>query len=593
MRLWWVGLLMLCSAFVGAQPYVIQNFDVTMKLSAKAELVVTEKIQVVFNESRRGIFRDIPIHYENRHGLTRSLFIDQISVTDENGAGQQIKITKEGEDVRIRIGDPDIFLPPGTQRTYMIYYRCRGMLNWFEKNEGWAPTAQLYWNITGDRWDTRIERASCKIEFPNVEGGKDLRARVFVGPYGSTLNQTIERLGGPFGNEQTRTRMTLASDRFETERTVPLDAYEGFTVVLDLPHDSIAKPAPLEAALMTLSGMWGLAIPLVVIPFGIFAWLKWGKDPAPGVMVVQYDPPDDISGPEAGTLLDDRVDRRDMSAAFFSLAVKGHLTIHPKEEGLIFKHRTAELRRTDKAGTADLDAFEQKLLRYLGSGGKVIDETDLRNDVAPHLTDLKSTLYQMLVTRGYYRHNPDSARGVTFGLGLLLVVGLGIVFTAISPFGNPVPSIIGGVIGLIVVGIFSSMMPKRTVMGARAHDQVRGFEEFVRRAQGDEMDWMAEHHPDMALFEKYLPHAIAFGLAREWAKRFEGSLTEMPSWYVAPGYHHFNPVYFSDDVMSISDSLGSAAATPPRSSGASGGGSGFSGGGFSGGGFGGGGGGSW
>jgi uncharacterized membrane protein YgcG len=594
MRLWWVVLIAFCASFVGAQPYVIERFDVEMTLSAKAELEVTERIQVVFNESRRGIFRDIPVHYENRHGLTRSLFIDSVSVTDQNGAGETTKLTREGEGIRIRIGDEDVFLVPGTRKTYVIRYRCRGMMNWFEQNEGWAPSAQLYWNVTGDRWDTTIQASSLKVNFPESEGGKDLRARVFVGPYGSVLNQILNKVGGPVEDHATGTRMTLGSREFKAERLTPLGAYEGFTIVLDLPYDAITKPSLVEAALMNLSGMWGLLIPLIILPLGLIAWFKYGRDPAAGVMVVAYDPPDDLSGPEAGTLLDETVDKRDISAAFFSLAIKGHLTIHPVEEGMIFKRRTAELRLTDKAETLGLDQLERQLLGYLKKGGKVIDETDLRHDVAPNLMTLKNTLYGMLVQRGYYRHSPDSARGITFGCGCGTVIATGILFTILNPFGSPIPSLIGGVIGMAIVLFFASHMPKRTFVGARAHDQVKGFEEFMRRAEGDELNWMAEHHPDMAMFEKYLPHAIAFGLAREWAKRFEGVLEAMPDWYVTSGHPHFNSIHFSRDIVSISDSIGSAAATPPRSEGGSGGGSGFSsGGGFSGGGFGGGGGGSW
>jgi uncharacterized membrane protein len=97
----------------------------------------------------------------------------------------------------------------------------------------------------------------------------------------------------------------------------------------------------------------------------------------------------------------------------------------------------------------------------------------------------------------------------------------------------------------------------------------------------------------MALFEELLPHAVAFGLTAQWAQAFQGVLHEMPTWYVSPYNTGFNPIYFSHDLNSINTNLASAAFTPPRSSGASGGGSGFSGGGFSGGGFGGGGGGSW
>jgi uncharacterized membrane protein YgcG len=108
---------------------------------------------------------------------------------------------------------------------------------------------------------------------------------------------------------------------------------------------------------------------------------------------------------------------------------------------------------------------------------------------------------------------------------------------------------------------------------------------------------MSKKQPDQALFEAYLPHAIAFGLTREWADAFAGVLHAMPNWYVTPYGGGFDPRWFAYDLMNTSRALGTSASTPPRtssSSGSWGGGSGFSsGGGFSGGGFGGGGGGSW
>lgn len=68
-----------------------------------------------------------------------------------------------------------------------------------------------------------------------------------------------------------------------------------------------------------------------------------GEDPDGGPMVVQFDPPEGLSGAATGALMDERVDTRDISAGIFSLAVKGYLGIEPKEEGLFFKRRTAEL----------------------------------------------------------------------------------------------------------------------------------------------------------------------------------------------------------------------------------------------------------
>lgn len=576
-----------------AQGYVINSFDVHLNLQSNGHMWVDEKIGVTFEEPRHGIFRFIPIAYDNGKGLSRSLLIDSVDVTDENGDRMTKTVGTEGANLMIKIGDKDILLPTGTHKTYNIHYRCRGMMNWFEQNAGWGATAELYWNVTGDEWDTNIQSASCQVEFPQARDLKDLRAKVFVGEYGSPINQIVEHVGRTAHSDATFTDTTLSADGLKVTRTQNLPAHNGFTIVLSLPHDLIAQPTPAEAAWLIASTNLGFLMPLFVLPLMLFFWLRYGRDPNVGPLVTQFDPPDDVSGPLAGSLIDERVDSRDIAAGIFSLAVKGYLTMKPVESGMIFKHSTAELTLTEKPAGPDLSPFETKLHSRLRACGTPVTDSDLRTGVAPYLSDLKTSLYEELVNRGYYLSNPDSVRwGWIIGGGIAIVL-LGFALLWMHPYHAEIPSLVGGIVSFIIVILFGRAMPIRTRDGAIAHRKVQGFAEFIRRAQGDEIEWMSQKQPDPAMFEKYLPHAIAFGLASQWAARFSGIVTQPPTWYHTPYGYGWNPYVFSRDVGSMTDSFASSAGTPPRSSGGSGGSSGFGGGGFSGGGFGGGGGGSW
>ena len=49
-------------------PYSIDSFDVRMWLNGDTTLDVEETISVTFNESRRGIFRTIPVVYPTGEG---------------------------------------------------------------------------------------------------------------------------------------------------------------------------------------------------------------------------------------------------------------------------------------------------------------------------------------------------------------------------------------------------------------------------------------------------------------------------------------------------------------------------------------------
>lgn len=598
-----VSTLLLLVATVAAlgQGYLIERYDATFTLGKTDTMAVEERIQVLFQEPRRGIYRLIPRDYETGKAIgNRRVDIEGLDVTDSAGNRLTTKISTEGTDLKIRIGDADVWLPAGSRKTYVIRYRATGMLNWFDHAEDWnAPQdggiVELYWNVIGDRWDTTILASSFRVVFPGPVGKGVTRARVFAGAYGSRAQDEVDLSAPSSEGEQTGVALRITDTKLVGERREPLGAYSGLTVVLDLPEAAIAKPDALTVAMRVLRANLGFTIPIWVFLFFLGAWLRYGRDPDAGPLVVTFEPPDSLTGSEAGALLDEKVDTRDIVAGLVSLAVKGYLEFHPKETGLVFKKRTADLRLTGKEKDVDLSRFESDLLRLLEKAGDPITESDLRDHVAPQIMSLKGTLYQSLVDRRYYRGNPNSVRTAWILGGIGLTVLLGFIAVASSPFRSPFPAFVGGVVALIPVVAFGVQMPKRTAVGALAHRRMQGFEEFIRRAKGRELDWAQHREPDALMFEEYLPHAVAFGLVDQWASAFDGIVKEPPRWYVTP-YGYNAPFYmhsFASDLGSIGNSVGAASVTPPRSSGASGGSSGFGGGGFSGGGFGGGGGGSW
>ena len=81
-------------------------------------------------------------------------------------------------------------------------------------------------------------------------------------------------------------------------------------------------------------------------------------------------------------------------------------------------------------------------------------------------------------------------------------------------------------------------MPARTVPGARALERVLGFEEFLRRVEGDRLERVVKT-PEM--FERFLPFAMAFGVERKWAKAFQGIYREPPDWYVGSATRPLRP----------------------------------------------------
>src|SRR5581483_4133072 len=295
-------------------------------------------------------------------------------------------------------------------------------------------------------------------------------------------------------------------------------------------------------------------------------WYRFGRDPYGGPMVVQYDPPDNLTGSEAGAMIDERVDQRDIVAAIVALAVKGYLKISVQETGHFIKHSETSLIMTDKKPEGDLQGIELSIYTRLKKK-EVHDESDLRTELGPHIQQYKDAVYAQLVQRGYYHASPQAVRAAWTVGGLVVVAVLAIFAGKLDPVGNPLPAIVGGIISAVIVAIFGNAMPKRTAAGAKARALVEGFREFIRRARGQELKWMEKKHPDMMLFESYLPHAIAFGLGDVWCEAFKDYLQKPPEWFVGPPNYPFTYMMFSNSLNGVTSSLASAAV-PPRSSGA-------------------------
>ena len=149
-----------------------------------------------------------------------------------------------------------------------------------------------------------------------------------------------------------------------------------------------------------------------------------------------------------------------------------------------------------------------------------------------------------------------------------------------------------GVLSLVVVAVTSRVMPRKTRLGRIAWERIKGLEEYIRRAEIDDI----QAQDRRGVFERLLPYAIILNLADRWGKAFEGLYKEPPDWYRTQGDGTFSTGYFVSSLNGSVNSMNTMLPSQPRSAGSGSSGwlsGGFSGGGSSGGGFGGGGGGSW
>ncbi|MBW7928001.1 MAG: DUF2207 domain-containing protein, partial [Fimbriimonadaceae bacterium] len=248
-----------------ALPYVIESYDVTITMQKTDTVEVEERIDVLFNEPRRGIFRVIPVDYptDSWRGRRR-VALSGISVTDEDDQPITTDVAREGENLRIRMGDADVFLQPGTRKTYVIRYKAVGALNWFDRPDGWAGqggAVELYWNVIGPEWDTTIQSAAFRVVYPEEQKEGILRGRVFAGAYGSRDSLDVDRDSRDREHAETTTRITLSDLDFSGTRNEPLPPYNGLTVVLQLPDSAVQRPSWTTVVLRTIQANIGFGIP--------------------------------------------------------------------------------------------------------------------------------------------------------------------------------------------------------------------------------------------------------------------------------------------------------------------------------------------
>lgn len=566
LRLLGVALVLLIAAPAAAErTLVIQRFDATIDVASDGTILVEETIVPRFTGSWNGIFRMIPVQYRAPHGLNYTLRLDILSVTDEAGTELRYESSRERHYRKVKIWVPGA---ADATRTVRLRYRVRNGLRFFDEHD------ELYWNVTGDEWESPIESASAHVRLP--EGVSGVRATAFRGVYGST--------------EQAAVSIDSAGVRVGTTRG--LSFREGLTVAVGWNPGVVHRPTAVERTASVVYSNLPLAIPPVVFLAMLRLWRAHGRDPDLAPITTLYEPPDNMTPAELGTLVDGRPDMRDITSTIVDLAVRGYLHIEEQEKGGFLgffsgRDYTFTLRKP-RGEWSELTAHERDLLAAMfGGSGESVSLSDLKNKFYKHLPGLRNDLYGMLVRRGFYAGRPDRVRmlyvagGIAAGGILAAMSG-----TLMNAFGmQPGAGIAAGILSGIIIILFGWFMPSRTIRGTRELEKILGFQEFLSRVEGDRLNRMVKT-PQM--FEQYLPYAMALGVEDNWARAFDGIDRQPPAWYSGPaGAHTFRPSAFTSNLGRMSAQAATVMASAPRSSG----GSGFGGGGSSGGGFGGGGGG--
>lgn len=573
--------------------WTITDFHADYVVHPDGSLGVIERIVVDFDGlERHGIYRTIPVVYKRQVSTDAPMSagrvrfsLDVRAVTD--GSGSPLPYEVSGfQNKEIRIGDPDRTV--SGRQTYVIDYALSGGLGFFEEFD------ELYWQVTGTHWPVPIAHASATVILPPESAvafadSFPWQARCYAGGPESTSDAGC-------------TAEVVAPGTYRFETTAPLASGEGLTLAAGWPKGVVPPPPITQRAQVGLLTWGPFGIPFAFLAGLFLWWRRRGKEPPIGSVAPQWRPSDELRPGTAGALADQRADMDDVIATILDLAVRGFVRIVevPPEipfgvdpdtlagkilGGVTGRKQDWELVRLKPAEESALREFERLTLDGFFEGATTRRLSDLKNDFYKRLPGIKDALYRELVARKLFARSPSKTRTIWMVLGALVTVAgvaLGILALAFGYWVVLPAMIVSGAL----VFLFGWHMPAMTATGARVRREVEGLEEYIRRAEKQEIEFRDAPERTPELFSTLLPYAVALDVSDLWVRQFDGLLTEPPTWY-AGSMNGFSAGGFHQSLASFQ----SAAATTLQS--APGGSSGSGGGGSVGGGGGGGGGGSW
>ncbi|MBT7181146.1 MAG: DUF2207 domain-containing protein [Acidiferrobacteraceae bacterium] len=599
----------------------ILSFDSDIQIGSSGVLTVKETITVSAQgqKIKRGIYRDFPTQYRDHKNRNRNVSFNLVSVT-RNGEPEPSHIKDLNNGVRIYIGQKNKLLSKGVY-IYTLTYQTDRQLGFFDDHD------EFYWNATGHDWAFDIDSASVTVHLPETVPAHRIQVTAYTGPPGATDRDYRSQIMGD------------ASVRLTTTASLPVGS--GLTVVIGWPKGYVSEPDAsaqlgylLQDNLELVIGFLGSAL---VLLYFLLAWYRVGRDPLGGAVIPRFEPPKGLSPAAARYILKMGFDNHAFSAALISMAVKKRIRINQQTD-----HSTT-IERDDAGDNSSLSFGEKALYAALLGHSRSLELDNANHkQIAAARDKLKSRLVDEYHANYFFGNLKWLVPGLLIsiltitGLAIadlqqIMMVGIPILITSVFSFsairiwrqGKRLFAIIFlGIAGVMTLGeisfmsitfdrglvfvpilvfllgincLFYFLLKAPTRLGRKVMDEIEGFKKYLSTAETNRLNTLASAEENLALFEKFLPYALALDVDQEWSEHFSATLEHAardpdngyrPGWYHGRAWDARHPVGFADRLgKALSTTVAAAATAPGSSSGFSGGSSGGGGGGGGGGGW--------
>jgi hypothetical protein len=543
----------------------IRDYTADFTVGSDGELQVVETLTVYFPVSRHGIFRFFDTR-DNPGSKSRVIPADVQVTRDGVPEPYETLHQQRGKFVTLKIGRADTTIYD--QHVYRISYRIDGVVT----KGTTGQRSQFYWDLVPPGWEMPISQARLTVHLP-------VEAQHFQCAVGvrATSGCTAE-------GEGTDTLTVVASD---LAPNTPVTIKTGLDMATPPAAHALPWPGWLDPVLGRHPvGLGVVAVLALLAGLGGFGLTRSTHEKTPAFPLM-YAPPDGVGPAQAAYILTEKIEDEAFVATMMYAAEKGAVQL--SQDG----KKWTITGTGDAAAWGAVDGVTQLAGKSLGVLDNRSSFTASPKSVSAG-QKLKEALSEFKAnTKGWARTSGLMAMSGLGGFGcfvLLGVWGLTIWLGAFNPFDMSALALIPGAFAVFGLGVgMSGAGTKRTPAGRDLWSRIGGFKRILSTPSSvDRFDFSGRKE----LYTAYLPWAVAFDCADEWAKKYRvetGEEPPVPAYFAGyTGAHTGN--YVSSMVNSFDSAVSSAISSynATQTSSSSGGG-GFSGGGGGGGG----GGGSW
>lgn len=349
---------------------VIHNFSSDIVVNASGEMTVTETIDVESEgyRIRHGIYRDFPITRKEDDGGVTNTGFDVLSATLD-GEPTKTRIVRKSDHIRVYLGNARGNVSLGSHR-FVLRYRTNRQIRFFEDHD------EIYWNVTGTRWEFPIQHAVSIVHLP--EGAVATDVTSFTGAYG-------ER------GQAARSDVRSDGRVVRTETTAALNRMEGLTIAVAFPKGAVTPPSLFNRLVWYISDHpSNVAALLGLVIVSAIYWLIYRhvgpREKREMNDLAGLELPIDFSPALAHYISrDGKITSRGLVAAILSLGIKGYVTIDQSTDSWTMSRigKNAEGLPTEEAA----------ILEYLDKqGGILVVSKDNRKALKALRTAFKTAM---------------------------------------------------------------------------------------------------------------------------------------------------------------------------------------------------------